>query len=400
MNIVFFSNPDFFGSEKRPKFSSMPRFTNMLVDGMAERGHNVSIWAPKSRLFDLPVSKPIKKWMGYIDQYVLFPIQVKKQLKKCDQDTIFVFTDQAQGPWIPLVHKRNHVMHCHDFLAQWAAMGKINGQEVGLTGKIYQRFIRKGYLKGKHFITSSYKTDHDLKLLMPKSDSSTYMVYLGLDEGYKPQNHKKVRKLVSTKLGFDVSDGYLLHVGGNHWYKNREGVIEIYNAWRLKSNQQLPLLLIGPNPNEKIKAIYNSSPYKSDIHFVQDLEDSMVRLVYAGASLFLFPSYAEGFGWPSAEAMASGCPVITSNEAPMTEVAGSAGFLIPLRDPNSAQQWATEAALVAENILSLSDNEKKEVIDRSIKNAKRFSYKNAMDGFEGIYKNIVDSKVSIYSSLN
>ncbi|UKT62240.1 glycosyltransferase [Pedobacter mucosus] len=400
MNIVFFSNPDFFGSDRRPKFSSMPRFTNMLVAGMTERGHNISVWAPESKFFNLPVKGAVKKWMGYIDQYILFPIQVRKQLKNCDQDTIFVFTDQAQGPWIPLVHKRNHVMHCHDFLAQWAAMGKIEGQGIGLTGKIYQRYIRTGYLKGKHFITSSNKTEQDLKLLMPNSKSNTYMIYLGLDDGYKPQNHKKVRNVISIKLGFDVSSGYLLHVGGNHWYKNREGVIEIYNAWRTKSQQKLPLLLIGPEPNESIQEIYNNSPFKADIHFVEGLEDSLVRLVYAGASLFLFPSYAEGFGWPSAEAMASGCPVITSNAAPMTEVVGSAGFLIPLRDPDNAQQWAANAAEVVENILTLPEDEKKEVINNSIANSKRFNFKSAMDGFEDIYKNIVNPSVAGYQSIN
>lgn len=400
MNIVFFSNPDFFGSDKRPKFSSMPRFTNMLVDGMNEKGHTTSVWSPKSTFFDLPVSGTIKKWLGYIDQYIVFPIQVRKKLRRCDKDTLFVFTDQAQGPWIPLVHERKHVMHCHDFLAQWAAMGKIEGQDVSLTGRIYQRFIRKGYLKGSNFITGSNKTDQDFKLLMPNSTSNTYMVYLGLDEGYKPQNRKKVRRVISTKLGFDVDAGYLLHVGGNHWYKNREGVIEIYNAWRSMSKQQLPLILIGPEPNQEISEVYDKSMYKNDIHFVKGLEDSVVRLVYAGASLFLFPSYAEGFGWPSAEAMASGCPVITTNEAPMTEVVGSAGFLIPIRDFNNAREWASNAAEIANRILTMSDEEINQVTIKSIENAKRFSSKNAMNGFEDIYKNIFDSKVSNFGSLN
>ena len=58
------------------------------------------------------------------------------------------------------------------------------------------------------------------------------------------------------------------------------------------------------------------------------MPDDLVKMAYVGASLFLFPSLAEGFGWPIAEAMASGCPVITTNKRPMTEVTKGTGRLI------------------------------------------------------------------------
>jgi glycosyltransferase involved in cell wall biosynthesis len=74
-----------------------------------------------------------------------------------------------------------------------------------------------------------------------------------------------------------------------------------------------------------------SSPYKADIHWLSGIDDEHVAHAYSGAAVFLFPSLGEGFGWPIAEAMASGCPVVTTDEAPMTEVAGEAGFLIPRR---------------------------------------------------------------------
>ncbi|MCX2586209.1 glycosyltransferase [Pedobacter sp. MR22-3] len=387
MQIIFFSNPDFFGSEKRPAFSSMPRFTNMLVDGMRDKSHEVSVWTPGSTCFDLPFPAKMRKWMGYIDQYVLFPIQVKKRLKKVSRETIFVFTDQAQGPWMPLVQNRNHVMHCHDFLAQWSALGEIKGQEVGLTGRMYQKFIRDGFKKGKNFITSSYKTDTDLKKLLPAAKMNTYMIYNGLEAFYKPLDKVKVRASLSPALGVNLSNGYILHVGGNHWYKNRKGVIEIYNAWRSITKKRMPLLLVGPPPDDFIAKCQKDSSYRHDIHFLIGQTDEVVSQIYAGASLFLFPSFAEGFGWPSAEAMACGCPVITSNEAPMTEVVSDAGFLIPLRDEENPRQWATDAALVVEEVLNMPNQEA--VVLRSLENAKRFNKEKAMDDFEQVYDRIV-----------
>jgi glycosyltransferase involved in cell wall biosynthesis len=57
--------------------------------------------------------------------------------------------------------------------------------------------------------------------------------------------------------------------------------------------------------------------------------------LYAGASAFVFPSLAEGFGLPILEAMACGAPVVTSNRSSMPEVAGAAAELCDPTDPAS-----------------------------------------------------------------
>ena len=388
MNIVFFSNPDFMGSENAPKFTSMHRFTAMLAEGMAKRGHDVSVWSPTRKCFSLRAPSAFKKWLGYVDQYILFPSTVRKRLKSCPADTLFVFTDQAQGPWVPLVANRRHVMHCHDFLAQLSAMGKIAQHKSSWTGKLYQKFIRNGYRKGKNFISVSRKTDQVLQQMLPDKVTSTAVVYNGLDQSYRPFYHAKARRLITKETGIDLAAGYCLHVGGNQWYKNREGVIEIYTAWRSQSEFTLPLLMIGPPPSAIVLQQLEASPFKEDVHFISNLSDEFVQYAYAGANVFLFPSHAEGFGWPIAEAMASGCPVMTTNEAPMTEVAGDAAFLIAARGPDNDQIWASEAALMLQQIVSLTAAERKTVRAAAIKNVKRFDAKAAVDKIEFIYEHI------------
>ena len=153
------------------------------------------------------------------------------------------------------------------------------------------------------------------------------------------------------------------------------------------TKKRIPLLLVGPPPDDFIGKVQKESSYRSDIHFLVGQSDEIVSQIYAGASLFLFPSFAEGFGWPSAEAMACGCPVITSNEAPMTEVVSDAGFLIPLRDIENPKQWANDAAFVVEEVLNAPNQEA--LVTKSIENAKRFNKKKAMDDFEQVYNRIV-----------
>jgi glycosyltransferase involved in cell wall biosynthesis len=387
MNIVFFAHPDFLGHV------SMPRFAGMMLQGMKTRGHTTTIWSPKPRFFNLPFLKNFKKWLGYIDQYVIFPFEVRKKLKSCPSNTLFVFTDNALGPWVPLVAHLPHVMHCHDFMAQESALGLVPENPTRWTGRQYQKLIFRGYCKSKNFISGSQNTQNTLHRFLSSQPTRSELVYNGLNQAYSPLDVSNARAIVSAETGLDLRDGYLLHVGGNQWYKNRVGVIEMYDAWRASSTVKLPLLLIGLPPSPDVLKAYAQSPYRDSIFFFTNARDNIVHLAYAGATVFLFPSKAEGFGWPVAEAMASGCPVITTNEAPMTEVAGDAGFLISRRpfDPVKAAEWARVAGLVIGKVVDLSPSERKAAIDAGLKNAKRFDSEIALDKIELIYYNILSS---------
>jgi len=385
VHIIFFTHPNFLAHQ------SMPRFAKMLVNGMEKRGHKVEIWSPKPVFHNFPFPKAFKKWLGYIDQYLVFPVQTRKRLKAVEPSSLFVLTDQALGPWLPLVSGFAHVVHCHDFLAQQSALGLIPENPTSWTGKQYQAYIRRGYLKGKNFISVSYKTQHDLHSFIRPEFIRSEVVYNGLNQFFEAKDVLKSRIEISGKTGINFQNGYLLHIGGNQFYKNRTGVVEIYDAWRNVSKSSLPLLLIGESPDEKLTERINQSNFKSGIYCFNNIEDHLINAAYSGASTFIFPSLAEGFGWPIAEAMACACPVITTNEAPMTEVAGDAAFLIPKqpKDKTDVENWAVNAAKTVEKIISLSPAERKTITDKGIENAKRFNTGHALDQIEKIYQSII-----------
>lgn len=386
MNIVFFAHPDFMGHV------SLVRFTKMLVNGMEQRGHSVQVWKPQPKYFKLPFNV-FKKWLGYMDEYIEFPKHVRKQLKYSPANTLFVFTDNALGPWVPLVANLPHVIHCHDFMAQQSALGMIPDCKTKWTGKQYQRLIRNGYRKGKNFISGSLNTKKALANLLTSTPDSSELVYNGLHQRFEVLENFAARIAVGKTFGLDLRNGYLLHVGGNQWYKNRVGVIEMFSSWRKISSIPLPLLLIGLPPSKDVRQAARQSGFESDIHFITNAPDEIVNYAYSGATVFLFPSKAEGFGWPVAEAMASGCPVITTNEAPMTEVAGTAAFLIPRRplDEPSSREWAASSAKVIDHVVSLSANDRREVINAGLKNAERFDTNHALDAIESIYQKILNT---------
>jgi hypothetical protein len=343
----------------------------------------VQIWTPAPLFYRLPVPVRLKKWMGYIDQYVMFPLQVKWRLMRQPLDTLYVFADHALGPWVPLVAKRPHVVHCHDFLAQDSALGRIPHNPVSQTGRLYQRYIRNGFSQARAFIAISRKTKEDLMHVVDAS-SRCEVVYNGVNPRFQPTADVPAqRELLGRELGIDLSRGFVMHVGVNTWYKNRQGVLAAYEAWQLSRAPEsgepaeaaaLPLLMIGPPPPDEQLAALNGA-----------------------ATVFLFPSIAEGFGWPIVEAMASGCPVITTGEAPMTEVAGSAAVLIPVstlqdtEDPAPwSTPWAARAGAALAQVANLSPAERQAMVARGLAQARHFDSAKALDRIEAIYASLLE----------
>ncbi|KAA9353455.1 glycosyltransferase family 4 protein [Larkinella humicola] len=385
MRIVIFCHPSFPGSQ------SMPRYARWLASGMQARGHEVESWQPKPFFYTLSVPGAFKKWLGYIDQYIVFPIQVRQRINGLPKQTLFVFADHALGPWVPLVADRPHVVHCHDFLAQRSALGEIPENQTGWTGKLYQAYIRRGYRKGRNFISVSNKTQGDLHGFLKASPSFSEVIYNGVNPNYTPGQAAESRSVLSARFGIDLSSGYLVHVGGNQWYKNRKGVLEMYDAWRKAYSRPMPLLMIGEEPTPELAAFANASAFQNDIHFLTGVDDQHVVHAYRGAQVFLFPSLAEGFGWPIAEALACGCRVLTTSEAPMTEVAGTAAALLRRRplDELDSQLWADEGAVRIQQILNESAEKRREWINEGLMNVKRFTIETATDQIEDAYKTIL-----------
>lgn len=390
MKIVLFTHPSFL------VYQSMPRFTQMIMGGMQQKGHEVSVWSPKAVFFKLAFRKTIlEKWLGYLDQYIIFPIEVKLRLLTTDQATLFVFSDNALGPWIPLVKNRCHVVHCHDFLAQQSAFSLLPENKTGISGKYYQKIIRWGYRKAENFISISKKTQTDLHHFLINIPKTSQVVYNGLNQNFRPTKETIIlREILSKNFNIDLSKGYILHVGGNAFYKNKFGVLEIYDQWAKDFHAKVPLILVGEFPTDEMRAFKENSIASKSIFFITNIGDSDLKQFYQGATVMLFPSLYEGFGWPIVEAMASGSLVITTNEDPMKEVAGDAGFYIPKKpnDQETVLNWKIIAAKELDRVINLTPEERIESIEKSILRSSKFSTQGFVDAIETIYSQILQNR--------
>lgn len=134
------------------------------------------------------------------------------------------------------------------------------------------------------------------------------------------------------------------------------------------------LVIAGSNPGrnpEVQKAIARFPHVKDHIIIPGFIPDEDLAAVYSGATAFLFPSFAEGFGIPPLEAMQCGTPVIASNTTSIPEVVGDAGVLLP---PTDCDAWCQTMLKMARDATLRT-----ELAQRSVQRAKLFSWQRFID---------------------
>jgi len=117
-------------------------------------------------------------------------------------------------------------------------------------------------------------------------------------------------------------DAFILHVGNDAFFKNREGVVRIFA--RVVAECDIRLKMASAPPSKPLLATVRRLGLGGRVEFVAHPDDVRLVELYRSACLFLFPSLYEGFGWPPLEAMANGCPVVASSAGSLPEVLGDA----------------------------------------------------------------------------
>jgi glycosyltransferase involved in cell wall biosynthesis len=163
---------------------------------------------------------------------------------------------------------------------------------------------------------------------------------------------------------------YLLSVGETRPYKNIPRLLE---AFARLDAPGLDLVLVGRHdPRERdLRALAERLGVGGRVRFLGFVPDEQLAALYSGAVAFVFPSLYEGFGIPLLEAMACGCPVVTSDLASMPEVCGEAAVYV---DPSDADAIAAGmASVVGDREMSAA------LARRGLERAARFSYRSAAE---------------------
>ncbi|MFH1182813.1 MAG: glycosyltransferase family 1 protein [Candidatus Moraniibacteriota bacterium] len=198
-----------------------------------------------------------------------------------------------------------------------------------------------------------------IKEVKKDKNSNTKSPFLPLifwDSLVSPIQKKKNEDLLKRRYQLPGRP-FILYLGTIEPRKNLPTLIKAFNLYKQKTGSQFDLVIAGAAgwSYEDVFAQARRSPYKENIYFPGPIRNIDRPLLYKTASLFVFPSFFEGFGLPPLEAMAVGTPVICSASTSLLEIFGDHALMANPHDIGELA-WAIER-LLADNTLSKSLSE-------------------------------------------
>jgi glycosyltransferase involved in cell wall biosynthesis len=319
MKILLIGNYEFDGS------TSMQIWASTLHRELSERGVEVELLVPRPVLGRLKgSSRGLGKWLGYFDRMILFPRQLKAAAAHAD---VVHVCDHGNAMYALRVPQKPVIVTCHDMHAVLGALGEVPDCPASSLGRILQRWICRGLRGAARVACVSNATLADARRIL-KQDKNLCVVLNALNYPFKQLSADDTQQRLADVAGLDHP--FILHIGSNLKRKNREGVLRVFA--RASEGLDLRLVFAGQALSPTLIQLADQLQIRDKIIQVVRPSVEVIEALYNRAVALLFPSRYEGFGWPSIEAQACGCPVVASNIPPLVEAVGQSAMLHPLDD--------------------------------------------------------------------
>jgi glycosyltransferase involved in cell wall biosynthesis len=333
----------------------------------------IEVLAPRAKV-DAPKLRHIK-----IKQFGRFKGQLWTQLELPAQsrDGLLFSPDNLQPLLAPLLGPS--VLTVHDLTFKLFPRAHTRPFRI-----LYGLLISNGIRNATALITGTEAERTNILGHYPRARDRIAVVHLGARSAQPAANQEERQDNKPTER-------YILWVGSLISRKNPQGAIDA--AVLVNQQIRLPLIVVGSGhrgmqrPEIRVPGNHNMVQFADRVNSSDDVIE-----LYRNAVCLLFPTFYEGFGLPVVEAMAHGCPVVTSDIPVMREVCGDAALYC---NPNEPSDIADKVRMLAEN-----SDMREELRRRGLHRAAQFSWERcARETFEVLHRVINERAADRVNSM-
>jgi glycosyltransferase involved in cell wall biosynthesis len=338
-------------------------YTRGIAEGLAAtEGIEVGLFSPRP----LPESERRGPWSVQTDHHPSGMIWAQTNLaRRCARwkadvllSALTIGPAMSSIPFVSVVHDLTAWTH-----PEWHARRTIVG-----FAPLWERTVERA----ARLVCVSRATARELLRYYPETRPRVRIVANGVDSDFTPAAREATESEMIRRR-YAGGNRYILYLGTLEPRKNIEAlVLACERLWAQRRSR--PDLVLAGGPGWRTRSLMRRiarSPFRDKIHQAGYAPRELARELYRAAEVFVYPSLAEGFGLPVAEAMACGTPVVASTAEALVEVAGGAALLAEPRDT---------VALARQIELALEDGATRDRLRRDgLARAAEFSWKAAAE---------------------
>ena len=283
---------------------------------------------------------------------------------------VLQFINKIFRPAINLAVPRVDVFHASNQIHAVPRRVRLTGTIYDMTCMLMPQFHTPANVKAemRHYdrvfrranglIAISQSAKDDAVRLLKLDERRIQVIYPGVPDRY-----------FDAKPWTKIEKPFILFVGTIEPRKNVDTLLDAWELLPTSTRKSHELVFAGPIGWAGNATVNRLRSGIQGVRILGYIPESDLPNLTATAEIFAYPSFYEGFGFPIAQAMAAGVPVITSNISSMPEVAAGAGVFV---DPHSP----TELAAAIQDLLT-SPTKRKELGKEGRKRAEQFTWKNS-----------------------
>ncbi|ARS37722.1 hypothetical protein CA264_04585 [Pontibacter actiniarum] len=302
-------------------------------------------------------------------------LQLARKIPKCD----LFWSPHYNIPLLPIA-ARKRVTTIHD------VYHLAYQHTLTLPQKAYANFFIRAAVKlSNKLITVSEFSKSEIVRYTQASSESIFTIHNGVDTEKFSE-----KRQISHKLLNKQASKYILYVGNVKPHKNLVTLLKAYSQIQ-QYDVSCKLLIVGKkegfitSDNQIATLLKQNTILNEGVVFTGFVEEDLLPQLYQNAVALVVPSVYEGFGLPSLEAMASGCPVIASTAASIPEICGDAAMYF---DPLDHESLADRLKCVLTSIA-----EREILVTKGYSRIKSYSWQKSAEKHTATFKQVLEANL-------